>query len=50
MGVDDAVGHPALGPGALQVLDEATVVARARDGNVQAFELLLDRYQAPLFR
>jgi RNA polymerase sigma-70 factor (ECF subfamily) len=31
-------------------LDDATLVARARDGDVRAFEVLVLRYQAPLFR
>jgi RNA polymerase sigma-70 factor (ECF subfamily) len=31
-------------------LDEATLVARARDGDVRAFEELVRRYQAPIFR
>lgn len=31
-------------------LDDATLVARAREGDVGAFERLLDRYQAPMFR
>ncbi|MET0695398.1 MAG: sigma-70 family RNA polymerase sigma factor [Propionibacteriaceae bacterium] len=30
--------------------DEFTVVARAQDGSTRAFEMLLDRYQTPLFR
>lgn len=30
--------------------DEATVVARARDGSTQAFETVVDHYQTPLFR
>lgn len=32
------------------VVDEATVVARAQDGDVAAFEQLLDIYEAPLLR
>jgi RNA polymerase sigma-70 factor (ECF subfamily) len=31
-------------------LDDATLVARARDGDVRAFEALVLRYQTPLFR
>lgn len=31
-------------------LDDTTLVVRARDGDVGAFEQLLDRYQAPMFR
>lgn len=38
----------ALQPPAL--VDEATVVARAQDGDVAAFEQLLDAYEAPLLR
>ncbi|MPQ96639.1 sigma-70 family RNA polymerase sigma factor [Modestobacter sp. I12A-02628] len=38
-------GSPDTGP-----LDDATLVARARDGDAAAFEQLLDRYQAPLYR
>lgn len=32
------------------VLDDATLVARARDGDVRAFEELVRRYQGPLYR
>jgi RNA polymerase sigma-70 factor (ECF subfamily) len=32
------------------VLDEATLIARAQDGDPVAFERLVDVYQAPLFR
>ncbi|MBA8793813.1 RNA polymerase sigma-70 factor (ECF subfamily) [Friedmanniella endophytica] len=32
------------------VLDEVTAVARAQDGDLAAFEALVDRYQAPIFR
>ena len=31
-------------------LDEATIVARAQDGDLAAFEHLVERYQGPLFR
>lgn len=31
-------------------LDDATLVARARDGDVRAYEELVRRYQGPLFR
>lgn len=31
-------------------LDEASIVARAQDGDVAAFEQLVDLYQGPLFR
>ncbi|MGH3436310.1 MAG: RNA polymerase sigma factor [Sciscionella sp.] len=31
-------------------LDDATLVARARDGDVTAFEQLVRRYQAPMYR
>ena len=31
-------------------LDEATLVARAQDGDLDAFEVLVDIYQTPLFR
>lgn len=31
-------------------LDDATLVARARDGDVRAYEGLVRRYEAPLFR
>lgn len=31
-------------------LDDATLVARARDGDVRAYERLVRRYEAPLFR
>ena len=32
------------------VLDDATLVARARDGDVVAYEQLVLRYQGPMFR
>ncbi|MGC8169874.1 RNA polymerase sigma factor, partial [Salmonella enterica] len=32
------------------VVDETTAVARAQDGDVAAFEQLLDAYEAPLLR
>lgn len=32
------------------VLDDATLVARARDGDVPAYEQLVLRYQGPMFR
>lgn len=32
------------------VLDDATLVARARDGDVRAFEVLVCRYQGPMYR
>lgn len=32
------------------VMDEASAVARAQDGDLDAFEALVDRYQAPIFR
>jgi len=35
---------------AVGVLDEVTLVNRAQDGAVNAFEILVDRYQGPLFR
>ncbi len=40
------------GPGDDSVagLDEPTLVARAQDGDLAAFEALVDRYQGPLFR
>ncbi|MYW91943.1 sigma-70 family RNA polymerase sigma factor [Amycolatopsis rubida] len=31
-------------------LDDATLVGRARDGDVRAYEQLVQRYQAPMFR
>ena len=31
-------------------LDDATLVARAREGDVTAFEVLLQRYQTPMYR
>src|SRR5581483_5448939 len=32
------------------VLDDATLIARARDGDVPAYEQLVLRYQGPMFR
>ncbi|MEU9014991.1 RNA polymerase sigma factor [Streptomyces sp. NPDC048479] len=32
------------------VLDDATLVARARDGDMRAFEVLVRRYQGPMYR
>jgi RNA polymerase sigma-70 factor (ECF subfamily) len=34
----------------LDAMDETTLVARAQDGDVLSFEVLVDRYQGPLFR
>lgn len=52
--VDDTAQRPAppLGPARRErlIADEATVVARARDGSTTAFETLIDHYQTPLFR
>lgn len=39
---------PALGREV--VLDDATLVIRARDGDMRAFEVLVRRYQGPLYR
>lgn len=44
---DDGAGS---GSGAATELDEPTLVARAQDGDLAAFEALVDRYQGPLFR
>lgn len=44
-----SVSHPSEVTG-VGDLDEVTLVARAQDGAVGAFEILVDRYQAPLFR
>ena len=43
---------PPVGPARRdqRIPDEATVVARARDGSSTAFETLIDHYQTPLFR
>lgn len=38
------------GPGGEPALDEASMVARAQDGDLEAFESLVDTYQAPIFR
>jgi RNA polymerase sigma-70 factor, ECF subfamily len=38
-------GQPGTG-----TLDDATMVARARDGDVHAFEVLVRRYQRPIYR
>lgn len=52
--VDDTSQRPAIPVGPVRrdplILDEATVVARARDGSTTAFETLIDHYQTPLFR
>ncbi|MCC9197223.1 RNA polymerase sigma factor [Arthrobacter sp. zg-Y820] len=37
-------------PGTLSGLDEATIVARAQDGDLAAFEHLVETYQGRLFR
>lgn len=39
-----------LGDGAFGELAEATVVGRAQDGDLEAFEVLVRHYQGPLFR
>ncbi|GAB3765511.1 RNA polymerase sigma factor [Microlunatus parietis] len=44
-----AAERPA-GPDGLDGLDETTIVVRAQDGDLAAFESLIDRYQRPLFR
>ncbi|WP_431928982.1 RNA polymerase sigma factor [Amycolatopsis tucumanensis] len=38
------------GTGLGEVLDDATLVARARDGDVRAYEQLVRRYQGPMYR
>lgn len=47
-----AQSSPALSdrPGPLAGLDEATIVARAQDGDLAAFEHLVETYQGRLFR
>lgn len=37
-------------PESVDALDQATVVARAQDGDLESFERLLDEYSAPVFR
>lgn len=44
--VDRNPAAPEGSPG----LDVVTLVARARDGDIGAFEALVERYQAPIFR
>jgi RNA polymerase sigma-70 factor, ECF subfamily len=46
---DATIRSPTAAPGSA-LLDEPTLVARAGDGDPRAFELLIDRYQAPIFR
>ncbi|MFJ6632476.1 RNA polymerase sigma factor [Streptomyces sp. NPDC091376] len=41
--------HPAS-PAPEVALDDATLVVRARDGDVRAFEVLVRRYQGPMYR
>jgi RNA polymerase sigma-70 factor (ECF subfamily) len=45
---DPADGHP-LRP-APAALDDATLVVRAREGDAAAFEILVRRYRAPVYR
>lgn len=45
--VEVEAGLPA---GDVVVLDDATLVARARDGDVRAYEQLVRRYQGPMYR
>src|ERR1700733_9555555 len=49
-----AAGPPSVGPsadtGEGAGLDDGTLVARARDGDVPAYEELVLRYQGPMFR
>ncbi|HVV07749.1 RNA polymerase sigma factor [Amycolatopsis sp.] len=40
----------ATGTGTGAALDDATLVARARDGDVRAYEELVRRYQTPIYR
>ena len=49
---EQAPAGPALRTAGTTLLgaDETTAVARARDGSTEAFELLVDHYQTPLFR
>lgn len=41
--------HPAS-PTPEVALDDATLVVRARDGDIRAFEVLVRRYQGPMYR
>lgn len=47
---DDGTAGTRTAPRLGGELDEGTLVARARDGDVRAFEDLVRRYQAPMFR
>lgn len=46
---DTTIRSAPAAPGSA-LLDEPTLVARAGDGDPRAFEILIDRYQAPIFR
>ena len=46
---DTTIQSAPVAPGSA-LLDESTLVARAGDGDPRAFEILIDRYQAPIFR
>ncbi|MBN9108498.1 MAG: sigma-70 family RNA polymerase sigma factor [Pseudonocardia sp.] len=48
-GLDQAATTGGPGPGA-PVLDDATLVARARDGDIRAFEQLVRRYQRRIYQ
>ncbi|GAA1845476.1 RNA polymerase sigma factor [Microlunatus capsulatus] len=45
-GTEGSAGSPPYPDG----LEEATVVGRAQDGDLEAFELIVRRYQGPVFR
>ncbi|MGX1884830.1 RNA polymerase sigma factor [Streptomyces sp. NPDC055287] len=44
------IGSQFAAPSQEVVLDDATLVARVRDGDLRAFEVLVRRYQGPLYR
>ncbi|MGW0556714.1 RNA polymerase sigma factor [Streptomyces sp. NPDC002926] len=43
------VGSQPASPAPEVVLDDATLVVRARDGDIRAFEVLVRRYQGPMY-
>ncbi|MEU0836331.1 hypothetical protein ACNPQM_27780 [Streptomyces sp. NPDC056231] len=45
-----SVGSQPASPAREVVLDDATLVVRARDGDMRAFEVLVRRYQGPMYR
>jgi len=48
--VTELVSESSTSPASAAALDDATLAARAREGDVRAYEQLVLRYQGPMFR